>query len=111
MTRVGLPRQRKRKRSAAVSPLETISSATRSGPRADWATIEIIVAESRARSSRASVSVISMSCFRPHWPASAAVADWRSAIALPVFAGRSTFSARGIPGSKLSSTRRPQTFS
>ena len=34
-----------------------------------------------------------------------------SAIALLVFVGRSTFSARGIPGSKLSSTRSPQTFS
>ena len=32
--------------------------------------------------------VMSMSCFRPHWPASAAVAAWRSAIALPVCAGR-----------------------
>ena len=53
------PRHSSRNRSAAVSPCVDASSARRARgrrrPRADWATIDIIVAESRPRSSRACV--------------------------------------------------------
>jgi hypothetical protein len=86
------PRHRRRNRSAAVSPRATTSSGTASGSpsatRADRATMPIICAESRPRSSRACSSEISFSLPSFHSPASRAVSLCRSAGAFPVsFAG------------------------
>ena len=79
--------------------------------RADWAAIEMNWAERRRRSSRASSSVMSISFLTPHSAPSRAVTDWRSAGVFPVRPPPSYGSAAGRPGSKLSSTSRPQTCS
>ena len=71
------PRHSSRKRVAAVDPLATSSGSTEvvapSATRADWATTESIVAETRARSSRACSSEMSMSFCRSHSPERCAV--------------------------------------
>src|ERR671934_1086588 len=109
------PRQRKRNFSAAVSPRATTSSGTGclcpSAIRAERATIDIICAESRPRSSRACSSEISLSLPRRQWPASRAVSACRSAGAWPVSAAGSYGSGSGIFESRSSSTSSPQTFS
>jgi hypothetical protein len=81
------PRQRRRNFSATVVPLETTSSAAGwrpSATAAERATISIISAESRPRSSRASSSEISFSFPSFHSPARRAVSACRSAGAFPV---------------------------
>ena len=79
--------------------------------RAERATISIICAESRPRSSRACSSEISLSLPRFQTPESRAVSACRSDGAFPLRAGGSKGSGSGIAELTSSSTRRPQTFS
>src|SRR5919204_262655 len=84
------PRQRSRNLSAAVSPLATTSSGAGSRPSAfaaERATISIISADRRPRSSRACSSEISLSLPSFQWPESRAVSVCRSEGAFPVVGG------------------------
>ncbi len=109
------PRQRSRNFSAAVSPCATTSSGTGSAwpsaTRAERATIDIICAERRPRSSRACSSEISFSLPSFHTPESRAVSACRSDGAFPVRATGSYGSGSGMAELMSSSTSRPQTFS
>ena len=82
-----------------------------SATRAERATIAIICAESRPRSSRACSSEISFSLPSFQTPASRAVSAWRSAGAFPVSAAGSYGSGSGMAESRSLSTSRPQTRS
>ena len=82
-----------------------------SARRAERATIDIICADSRPRSSRACSSEISFSLPSFHSPERRAVSAWRSAGALPVRRAGSYGSGSGSFESRSSSTSSPQTFS
>src|SRR5581483_2668479 len=104
-----------RKRSAAVRPRPTTSSDTvsllPSARRAERATIDIICAESRPRSSRACSSEISLSLPSFQSPERRAVCACRSAGARPVSPSGSNGSGSAMRDSMSSSTSSPQTFS
>ena len=99
----------------AVFPCATASCGTSSvfpsAMRADRATMPIICAESRPRSSRACSSEISFSFPSFHSPASRPVSAWRSAGAFPVSPAGSCGSGSGMTELRSSSTSRPHTRS
>ena len=108
------PRQRSRNFSAAVFPFATTSSDAGSRPSAtaaERATISIICAERRPRSSRACSSEISLSLPSFHLPARRAVSACRSAGAFPVSPAGSYGSGSGIFELRSLSTRSPHTYS
>ena len=68
-------------------------------PRADWATKESAITQTRARSLRACSSVMSMTASSPHSGASMAMAAWRSTRGSPVRTESGCGTAGGRPGS------------
>ena len=108
----GSPRQRIIIRSTTVCALSTSFCGTIGCqvPRADCATYESAITETRARLFRASSSEISSSGFKPHAGASIAIADCTSTRTSPEWTGSGNGSAAGSPGLNSLSTSSPQTF-
>ena len=108
----GSPRQRFMNRSTMVDALSIsfCGTAGRPSPRADWATNDSAVTDTRARSSRACSSEMSSSWPRPQYGASMATADCTSTRMSPECTGTGNGSAGGRPGPNLPSTSSAQTL-
>lgn len=108
----GSPRQRFMNRSTIVCALSIsfCGTAGRPRPRADWATKESAVTETRARSSRACSSEMSNSWLSPQYGASMATADCTSTRMSPECTGTGNGSAGGRPGPNRPSTSSAHTL-
>src|SRR3954454_16027584 len=100
----------KRSTTVAHSSMRFCGTIGRPMPRADCATNDIAVTETRARSSRHCTSSMSSSCCSPHVGASIAIALSTSTRMSPECTGTGNGSAGGSPGLNLPSTSSPHTL-